>query len=195
MMWVGYKSSVRIARPLPTRGLFRRPATAITLVATLVVSVPALAALTPMAGSRAGNLHLIANGPGTVNAQGKIVAWGALPAPGRVEVRGKPGAFSVRINGVLQKPNRRGVVRLEGIDGRFAIQGGRGVKVRIECGGCDVSIAGRGSALAAGTGTYSLNGAPYVAWTGQPIPIAPPPKVRPPVKRPPSGSGNTPGGK
>lgn len=185
---------MRIARPLPTRGFFRRPATAVALVATLVASVPAVAALTPVAGRRAGNLHLVASGPGTVNAQGKIVAWGALPTPGRIEVRGRAGAFSVRINGVLQKPNRRGLLRLENVGGRFAVQGGQGVKMRIECANCDVSIAGRGSALTAGTGTYSLNGAPYVAWSGQPIPIAPTPKV-PPVKPSPSRPGNAPGGK
>jgi len=193
MIWVRYKSSVKLVHLLPTCGRVLRSAGALALIAGLTAALPAMAAPKPASGGQAGNLHLLASGPATVNAQGKVVAWGVLPTPGRFQVTGKPGTFTVRIDGVLQKASRRGVLRLDGVAGHFAIQGARGVKVRIDGTDVDVSIAGRGSALPVGTGTYSLNGAPYMPWTGQPIPIAPASKLQPPVKPPPSLPGNTPG--
>jgi hypothetical protein len=162
---------------------------ALALLATLALAVPAGAALTPRAGGGAGNLHMIASGPVTVDVQGKLVAWGLLPAPGRIEIRGKAGTFTVRLGGVVQRPNRRGVVRLVDASGPFSVQGPTGVRIRIGAEDVDMSVAGRGSALLSGTGTYSLNGAPYVAWTAQPITIGPPPRVKPPRPPAPGTSG------
>jgi hypothetical protein len=154
------------------------------MVVALLAVVPARAALAPMAGGGgSGSLHLVGDEFASFDVQGKIVSWGTIPTPGRLEVKGKPGTFSVRIDGTLQKPNRRGVVRLDNVAGRFAIQGAPGVKVRIEGSDIEASVAGRGTAIPSGTGTYSLNGAAYVSWTGQPIAIAPAPRLRkPPVR-------------
>jgi hypothetical protein len=162
-----------------------------TLLAALCVAAPALGAFTPLAGGGSGSLHLIANDVATVDLQGKIVAWGSVSA-GRIEVRGKPGAFTVRLEGAVQRPNRRGIVRLENVTGNFYVQGTPGVKMRLDGGGIQMSVAGKGTALPLGSGTYSLNGAEYVAWTGQLITIAPGQRVRKPPGRDQPPSAGTP---
>jgi hypothetical protein len=153
-----------------------------------LIAVPSVQA----AGAGTGNLHLTAVGAATLDVQGKLVAWGTLPTAGRIEVRGRPGTFSVRIGGALQKPNRRGVVRVEDAVGSFAIQGPQGMKIRVEGSGVDISVAGRGALAGLGSGEFSLNGAPKQPWTGQPLTIAPTPRG----KRPPpaTSTGRTPPG-
>lgn len=168
-----------------------RRATLVALIASLCVVAPAAGSFTPVAGGGSGSLHLIANDTATVDLQGKIVTWGTVLS-GRLEVRGKPGAFTMSFKGDVQKPNRRGIVRLENISGNFYVQGTSGVKMRLEGGGIQMSVAGKGTALPQGSGTYSLNGAAYVAWTAEPITIAPSQRVRKPPGReqPPPGDEN-----
>lgn len=187
MISVRYKSSVKLTPKTPRRAVLG------ALIAAVCLTAPAVGAFTPVAGGGSGNLHLIANDVATVDMQGKIVAWGAVSS-GRLEVRGKPGTFAVRLDGALQKPNRRGIVRLENVTGNFYVKGTPGVKMRLEGGGIQMSVAGKGTALPLGSGTYSLNGAEYLAWTGQPITIAPPErgKRRPGREQPPSAGAPTP---
>lgn len=186
MMSMRYKSCVNFALS-SLRVSRRRHLTLgtllVVLVAAALVALPAQARLNPLAGGGSGNLYLVASAPSSVDVQGKVVTWGNLVTPGRLEVQGRAGTFNVRLNGVLQKP-RRGVVRLENVAGRFAVQGTVGIRVRVEGASFEMSVAGRGTALPAGTGTASLNGATPTAWTGQPIVIAPPIRVKKQIKRP-----------
>ncbi|MEW6583553.1 MAG: hypothetical protein AB1416_12425, partial [Actinomycetota bacterium] len=148
------------------------------VVAAVALAVAAALLASPAAAARgggSGQLHVVSQGTAYVDVQGRVVALGVLPQPSRLEVKGRPGAFRVTVDGEVQRPNRRGLVRLL-TAGRLFVQSIAPVRIRIQGADLDVSFAGRGQAFLSGAGTYSLNGSADEPWPGTPILIKPTPR-------------------
>jgi len=146
----------------------------------------------------AGQLFATSTGPSYVEVQGKLILDGYLVGGATLEVKGNKKVV-VTVGGARQRPNRRGVVRLQAADTRFSVQAPNGVRVRIDgqaLSGMELSAFGKGQIYLSGAGSYSLRGYAQASWPSPAgwITIAPPPRKRAPELRPkPPSPPETPG--
>jgi hypothetical protein len=168
-----HRSRRLAASPVPSRDAprVRRRRGAVAVGLTAVAVLTAAPGAEARGGALPGQLHAVSTGTATILLQGRLVVFGLLPEPSRLEVRGPRRSYTVRLDGVLLRPDRRGVVRVHGASGRFYVRGAS-VRVSLAGGGIVVSVIGRGRALLAGQGLVSLNGAQPVAWPSPPRPLA-----------------------